>query len=318
MAQARAAAFVLVPRLSLVRSIELQWPNRNRNPFSAQTHTNHINFYLRVPILNAHVSLFEAAVAKFGPVKPNRLGEYRAHLHTVDEVDAMLAFLRAHEAWPASRAHRRFASEAFESITAIHLLNAAREIAAGAASHSFGPSTDYDLLFDGQRLPPKAVFGLAASEALGFRVHPENFVGGEDTVCFRMLREAGYEIVPKGKQATTDTVLITDEDRVWSEGRPRLITHLRRERGSGLAAAKRDQFRAIHGRLFCERCNLDPIETFGSNVGEACIEVHHTSTLVSEMAGGHQTRLEDLQCLCANCHRVTHRELREAVIGRGD
>jgi predicted HNH restriction endonuclease len=31
---------------------------------------------------------------------------------------------------------------------------------------------------------------------------------------------------------------------------------------------------------------------------------------------GHATMLEDLQCLCANCHRVVHWLLKEADNGR--
>jgi hypothetical protein len=31
---------------------------------------------------------------------------------------------------------------------------------------------------------------------------------------------------------------------------------------------------------------------------------------ISEMQKGHRTRLEGLQCLRANCHRLTHREMR--------
>ena len=222
----------------------------------------------------------------------------------------MLAFLRQHDAWPSRRTDRRFVASTFEPVTGVHFLEAASRLANGFTEHGFGPSTDYDLLFDGQRLPPKAVFALAASEALGFPVRPENFSAGENMVCFRMLRAAGYEIVPKDQPAESDSGLLSQEDRVWSEGQPRLVTHLRRERGSGLAGAKRDQFRAIHGRLFCERCKMDPVQVFGSGDGEACIEVHHSNTHVADMANDHQTRLDDLQCLCANCHRVTHRELK--------
>lgn len=310
MAHARAAGFELLPRTSAVRSIELQWPDTRRNPFSAQTHAGHVNFYLRRPILSARPKLFDAAEAKWGPVKPNHLGEYRRHLRTVAEVDEMLAFLRQHEAWPSRRTDRRFVASTFEVVTGLHFLEAASRLANGFTEHGFGPSTDYDLLFNGQRLPPKSVFGLAASEALGFPVRPENFSAGENMVCFRMLRAAGYEIVAKGEPAVSDDAPVTEEYRLWSEGRLQLISHLRRERGTGLAAAKRDHFRAIHGRLFCERCKMDPVQVFGSGDGEACIEVHHSNTHIADMADDHQTRLDDLQCLCANCHRVTHRELK--------
>lgn len=309
-AHAKAAAFRLIPRISEVRAVEFQLPDRKLNPYSVQAHGTHLNFYLRRPALNAHPGLFEAAVAQFGPVKANALGEYRKHLHDVNEVDGMLAFLRRVGAWPSKPTDRRFVADTFLPVTGEHFLRAAERLRAGFRRHRFGRSTDYDLLFDGLRLPPKAVFGLAASEALGFEVRPENFSAGESMTCFRMLRANGYQIVPKDDR-TESMNPFTDDERSWAEGNPRLFTHLRRERATGLAAAKRANFRANHGYLFCERCGIDPVEAFGSELGEACIEVHHRATSVGAMETGHRTQLDDLQCLCANCHRFVHRALKE-------
>jgi hypothetical protein len=179
------------------------------------------------------------------------------------------------------------------------------------AQHPFGPSTDYDVLLDtGERLPPKAVFGLAATRALGFEVLPGHFTGGIGSPCFRALEAAGYKILEKDTAAPP---LPPDaEDVEWAEGNEKLRAHMKKERGSGLAAAKRKEFRRVHGRLFCERCKMDPVTTFGDPAGEACIEVHHAVVQVQEMAAGHRTKLSDLQCLCANCHRVEHRRLAAA------
>ncbi|SHM44947.1 hypothetical protein SAMN05518668_109179 [Sphingobium sp. YR657] len=309
-AHARAAAFNLVHRISEVRAVELQWPDRRLNPFAVQVRPGHLNFYLRSPILRAYPLLFEAAAKRFGPVQSNGRGEYRTRLHSQAEVDALLDFLREQGGWPSKKSDRRFVAGTFAPVTGEHFLRAAQRLSQGLLDHKFGPSKDYDLLFDDVRLPPKAVFGVAASEALGFEVRPENFSAGESMVCFRMLRSSGYLIVPKGDVLQSDAGLISEEDRSWAEGSPRLVTHLRRERGAGLAAAKRDQFRAKYGRLRCERCRMDPVEIYGAEFGEACIEVHHSDTHVADMKDGHLTRLEELQCLCANCHRVVHRELK--------
>lgn len=116
-----------------------------------------------------------------------------------------------------------------------------------------------------------------------------------------------------GKEETAPDIALADEERMWAEGHPRLVSHLRRERGTGLAAAKREQFRRQHGHLFCERCEMDPVKAYGSDMGEACIEVHHRETQLASMQEGHVTRLEDLDCLCANCHRITHRELQAGL-----
>jgi hypothetical protein len=80
-----------------------------------------------------------------------------------------------------------------------HIWNAVNKLLEGFSDHEFEASTDYDILTDtGELLAPKAVFGLAASEALGFKVQPENFSGGLNTPCFRILSESGFTIVPKG------------------------------------------------------------------------------------------------------------------------
>lgn len=175
----------------------------------------------------------------------------------------------------------------------------------------FGPSTDYDLIVEEHRLPPKAVFGLALSLALnGQEVLPKHFAGCEGSACFRLLRGAGFSIVPKGEPAPASVSPDVDgADQVWPAGEFRLVPHRRRERAPGLAQAKKAQYRRLYGKLTCERCGLDPVATFGSSVGEACIEVHHDKVQVSYMQPGHMTSLGDLQCLCANCHRVVQRLL---------
>ena len=106
-------------------------------------------------------------------------------------------------------------------------------------------------------------------------------------------------------------VMLNSDDREWAEGNPKLVTHLQRERSSGLASKKKAAFIDKHGQLHCEHCGLVPVKVYGADVGDACIEVHHKLPLV-DMLPGHNTQLEDLMCLCANCHRVIHRELRNA------
>ena len=174
----------------------------------------------------------------------------------------------------------------------------------------FDDSDDYDVLLEeGQRLPPKALFGRALSKAIGFQVEPKHFTGGVGSPCFAILTQYGYEIGPKGETVRPSPPPLP-EDGEWDEGDKKGRWHLRAERKAGLAAAKRKRFRAEHGKLFCEQCRLDPVETYGAEYGESCIEVHHAPVTVADMRPGHRTKLEDLQCLCANCHRIEHRRMR--------
>ncbi len=66
---------------------------------------------------------------------------------------------------------------------------------------------------------------------------------------------------------------------------------------------------ACGGYLQCERCKLIPSQALGPH-GDAVVEVHHAGIAVSDMEPGQITRLADLMCLCANCHRIVHRETR--------
>lgn len=210
------------------------------------------------------------------------------------------------------RSEERLPVTEFEKVTPEHLLIAVQRLLAGYSDHGFGDSIDYDVAVDdGLRLPPKAVFGLAATEALGYRVEPRHFVGGLDSPCFRILERAGYRIVPKHE--TDDIRAESDRmDPEWSEGTPQLRLHLRRERAASLREAKKAEFRRRHAdRLFCERCGEDPVEKYKTKAAEACIEVHHARVQIAEMQGGHRTRLEDLECLCANCHRLEHSKMRK-------
>lgn len=235
---------------------------------------------------------------------------------TADSAARLEALLVVDQMGIASTPSGRLPVKLLEKATPQHIWWAVQALVAGLAQHGFGESTDYDLLSDdGDRLPPKAVFGVALAHALGRSIGPEHFTAGIGSPCFRLLNAAGFEVVPKGEGSKRD---VAWADGVggpeWDEGTQKLVTHLSRERARGLAEAKKDDFRHKNGgRLICERCSLDPIAQYGSHHGEACIEVHHATTQVAAMVNGTRTRLDDLQCLCANCHRVVHRRLRLGI-----
>ncbi len=198
-----------------------------------------------------------------------------------------------------------------------HIWQAVQDLRFTEDRFGFGESVDYDIVLeDNTRLPPKAVFGRALFLALGIEVRPEHFSSGVNSHCFRALEASGFTIANKaGKvtRATRNNGQTTSPDDEWREGGRKLQKHLERERQPALRAAKLAQFKETHGgRLFCERCGEDPSTKYSSHLAEACIEVHHCRVQVKDMRAGHLTKLDDLLCLCANCHRVEHRRLRLA------
>jgi len=84
------------------------------------------------------------------------------------------------------------------------------------------------------------------------------------------------------------------------EGRPHLVSHLRRERNRTIVRRKK----SIAESLSCEICGFSFEAHYGSAAAEYC-EVHHLVAL-SEIDALTETTLEDLAILCANCHRVVH------------
>ena len=102
------------------------------------------------------------------------------------------------------------------------------------------------------------------------------------------------------------------------EGKAALRVHLRRERSSKLVRAFKDGLPSLR----CAVCDFD-FETAYGDLGAGYIEAHHTIP-VAALVDGATTRLDDLVALCANCHRMVHRnglmdwrELRRQLAAHG-
>ena len=75
----------------------------------------------------------------------------------------------------------RLALAVLNKATPQHVWWAVQPLLSESAQHFFGESVDYDPITDeGQRLPPKAVFGIALSRALGWEVLPKHFTVVDD------------------------------------------------------------------------------------------------------------------------------------------
>ena len=257
----------------------------------------------------------EAVLAKLAATNSYRPGDYREDTRQASYILGVMAKYRDQPA-SAERAvqqtgNDRLSSDILRTVSAVHVYEAVKRVLDGEGLEPFIESTKYDLLTDeDHRLPPKAVFGKALALALGTPAVPGNFSGGEGSICFDILRAHGYRVVPKDTPAPV--IEVTELD--FAEGEVRLRTHARRERSPVAVKAKKAEALARDGSLACEGCRTNYTEKYGSDAAAAaCIEIHHHKLAISDMPSGYRTTLADLQCLCANCHRVVHYELREAA-----
>lgn len=86
-----------------------------------------------------------------------------------------------------------------------------------------------------------------------------------------------------------------------TEGKERLITHIARERNRKIVCLKKKQALEL-GVLKCSVCGFSFIDNFKKEF----IECHHIKP-ISE-SGETITRMEDLELVCSNCHRMLHQK----------
>jgi predicted HNH restriction endonuclease len=98
-----------------------------------------------------------------------------------------------------------------------------------------------------------------------------------------------------------DVLDIAEIDISADEGRALLQSHRRRERSAELIR----KFKASLDSYTCEACGED-MQTIYGELGAGYIEAHHRLP-VSQLREGQRTSLSDLAAVCANCHRVIHR-----------
>jgi 5-methylcytosine-specific restriction enzyme A len=96
------------------------------------------------------------------------------------------------------------------------------------------------------------------------------------------------------------------------EGKVLYKLHKLRERDQLIIQEKKELVFQEMGRLLCEACEFDFERTYG-RLGQKFIECHHTTPLASS-SGERITRLQDLALVCANCHRMLHRDLSRLTV----
>jgi 5-methylcytosine-specific restriction protein B len=92
-------------------------------------------------------------------------------------------------------------------------------------------SNMYDLFTRGNRYPPKLVLSIANRYANGEELDPGTFSGGEDSQCFKVLREFGYEIHPKSYN-------MKDKRFSWVQTHKELVEYLKKHQDDQLGLIK--------------------------------------------------------------------------------
>ena len=91
------------------------------------------------------------------------------------------------------------------------------------------------------------------------------------------------------------------------EGETIYKLHKLRERNPKINKKKKDSYFKKNGKLDCEVCGFDFFEKYGK-LGKGFIECHHRVPL-AKFDGEKKTTIKDLALVCANCHRMLHRDL---------
>ena len=98
-----------------------------------------------------------------------------------------------------------------KDISPEHVKQAIEQLDHGV-EHPFGPSVDYDLVFEGRRYPPKAVVALAAALATGASLAPKDFSGGEGSgQANTVLRNLGFDIERKPERRDSAACVAGDD-----------------------------------------------------------------------------------------------------------
>jgi 5-methylcytosine-specific restriction protein A len=97
---------------------------------------------------------------------------------------------------------------------------------------------------------------------------------------------------------------VAEDGTATLEGRLLARWTIARERDPRLRRRKIDSARRLGQPLQCEVCDFHFARYYGA-LGKDYIEVHHVLPL--HVSGPRTTKLEDLALLCANCHRMCHR-----------
>lgn len=170
-------------------------------------------------------------------------------------------------------------------------------------THPFSESRLYDVIFEGRGYPPKAIIGIAVLSVTGVMFKPENFNGGLNSKCFRLLTEQGFRIFQKEDKEKFDISIFPDElplQSAYTEGAAIqvLVNRYERDRKARQVAL------AWHGYL-CKVCGVNMVKIYGE-IAKGFIHIHHLIPLSDIKENYSLDPKKDLIPVCPNCHTMLH------------
>lgn len=159
----------------------------------------------------------------------------------------------------------------------------------------------YMKLMNIMHLDPQAPSGLPRNSNMDKEVWNEY---SNDTQRLSIVAKKIEEIVETENPFLRSVNI--DNEYEASEGQIITKQHKVYERDSKLINKKKEQVLKSGGKLICEVCNFDFFRKYGER-GHGFIECHHNIP-VSTIPKGYKTKLGDLSLLCANCHRMIHKQ----------
>lgn len=113
----------------------------------------------------------------------------------------------------------------FEKVTGEHILKGIKDFNEKGMPNGFGPSSTYDLVFEGKSYPPKAVMAYANFYAAGRKIE-RYFKGGLGTDCFNTYERNGFAIILKDNRLKNEHLYKLKEEFLneWSIDRIKTLT----------------------------------------------------------------------------------------------
>jgi len=215
--------------------------------------------------------------------------------------NAGMALLLGLEAAMKYKSHHKANNRILNEITSEHIRRAVKDYNENIIEHHFKDSTNYDVIIDSNRYPPKAIIGLATRYVTGQVLNPLDLNDDIATKYFEILQREGFKIIPKSNEPTYPDEV--PEKEVHYEGSVKQILVNRYERDT----KAKDKCIEYYG-LKCRVCSFDFKEVYGE-LGIGFIHVHHL-TPISEI--GEEYKLDpvrDLRPVCPNCHAMLHKKI---------